>query len=102
MKIIRLSSTCRFKDLSKKHREAIALIKLVPNKTYVPDKGKRDGEFFILVEEPSDRLYLEYISEGGTDFRNTLCGTKMFLEVHETVISGMGRCKDNWPEKNIP
>ena len=102
MKIIRLSSTCKFKDLDKKYREAIALIKLVPNKTYVPNKGKRDGEYFILIEEPADRMYLEYISEGGTDFARTMCGDKMFLEVHEAVNRGMGRIKDNWPKKNIP
>jgi len=46
--------------LSKKDKERIALLKLVDAGKYIKDVGIRDGQFYILVENDTDEIYLEY------------------------------------------
>ena len=46
--------------ISKKDKERIALLKLVDAGKYIKDVGIRDGQFYILVENDTDEIYLEY------------------------------------------
>ncbi len=46
--------------VSKKDKERIALLKLVDAGKYIKDVGIRDGQFYILVENDTDEIYLEY------------------------------------------
>ena len=46
--------------VSKKDKERRALLKLVDAGKYIKDVGIRDGQFYILVENDTDEIYLEY------------------------------------------
>jgi len=46
--------------VSKKDKERIALLKLVDAGKYIKDVGIRDGQFYILAENNTDEIYLEY------------------------------------------
>ena len=46
--------------ISKIDKERIALLKLVDAGKYIQDVGIRDGQFYILVENDTDEIYLEY------------------------------------------
>lgn len=41
-------------------REKIAVLKLVETGKYVENMGVRDGQFFIIPENKSDEIYLDY------------------------------------------
>ena len=41
-------------------REKIAVLKLAETGKYVENMGVRDGQFFIIPENKSDEIYLDY------------------------------------------
>jgi hypothetical protein len=47
-------------DVPLEDREKIAILKLVDVGKYVKDVGIRDGQFYVLSENNTDEIYLEY------------------------------------------
>jgi len=46
--------------LSKEDKEKIAILKLVDIGKYVKNVGIRDGQFYVIAENDTDEVYLEY------------------------------------------
>ena len=46
--------------ISKQDKEKIAVLKLVDVGKYVENIGIRDGQFYIIAENETDEVYLEY------------------------------------------
>jgi hypothetical protein len=47
-------------DIPIEDREKIAVLKLVDVGKYVANVGIRDGQFYVLAEDETDEVYLEY------------------------------------------
>ena len=47
-------------DIPLEDREKMAILKLVDVGKYVKDVGIRDGQFYVLSENDTDEIYLEY------------------------------------------
>lgn len=47
-------------DIPIEDREKIAVLKLVDVGKYVANVGIRDGQFYVLAEDNTDEIYLEY------------------------------------------
>ena len=47
-------------NISDKDKEKIAVLKLVDAGKYVENVGIRDGQFYIIAENDTDEVYLEY------------------------------------------
>jgi nitrate reductase NapAB chaperone NapD len=48
--------------ISEQDKEKIAVLKLVDVGKYVENVGIRDGQFYIIAENETDEIYLEYKS----------------------------------------
>ena len=48
--------------ISEQDKEKIAVLKLVDVGKYVENVGIRDGQFYIIAENNTDEIYLEYKS----------------------------------------
>ena len=46
--------------ISEQDKEKIAVLKLVDVGKYVENVGIRDGQFYVLAENDTDEVYLEY------------------------------------------
>jgi len=46
--------------VSKEDKEKIAILKLVDIGKYVKNVGIRDGQFYVIAENDTDEVYLEY------------------------------------------
>lgn len=46
--------------ISEQDKEKIAVLKLVDVGKYVENVGIRDGQFYIIAENDTDEIYLEY------------------------------------------
>ena len=47
-------------DISKEDKEKMAILKLVDVGKYIKNVGIRDGQFYVLAENDTDEVYLEY------------------------------------------
>ena len=47
-------------DISKEDKEKMAILKLVDVGKYIKNVGIRDGHFYVLAENDTDEVYLEY------------------------------------------
>jgi hypothetical protein len=47
-------------DISVEDREKMSILKLVDVGKYVKNVGIRDGQFYVLAENDTDEVYLEY------------------------------------------
>ena len=47
-------------DISTEDREKMSILKLVDVGKYVKNVGIRDGQFYVLAEDDTDEVYLEY------------------------------------------
>jgi len=63
MKIIKITKNYKFEDLTTDIQKSIALIKLTSNRHYIKGIGMRDGEFYIICDNPSDDMYLSYLAD---------------------------------------
>jgi len=63
MKIIKITKNYKFEDLTTELQKSIALIKLTSNRHYIKGIGMRDGEFYIICDDPSDDMYLSYLAD---------------------------------------
>ena len=46
--------------ISKENKEKIAILKLVDTGKYIKNVGIRDGQFYVIAENETDEIYLEY------------------------------------------
>ena len=46
--------------VSKEDKEKMAILKLVDVGKYVKNVGIRDGQFYVIAENNTDEIYLEY------------------------------------------
>ena len=46
--------------ISKENKEKIAILKLVDVGKYIKGVGIKDGQFYVLAENETDEIYLEY------------------------------------------
>ena len=46
--------------ISKEDKEKISILKLVDIGKYIKDVGIKDGQFYVLSENETDEIYLEY------------------------------------------
>lgn len=46
--------------VSKEDREKMAILKLVDVGKYIKGVGIRDGQFYVIAENDTDEIYLEY------------------------------------------
>jgi hypothetical protein len=46
--------------LSQEDKEKIAILKLVDVGKYIKNVGIRDGQFYVIAENSTDEVYLEY------------------------------------------
>ena len=46
--------------LSKKDKEKMAILKLVDVGKYIKNVGIRDGQFYVIADDATDEIYLEY------------------------------------------
>lgn len=68
-------------NLSDADKEKIAVLKLVDVGKYVENVGIRDGQFYIIAENETDKIYLEY--KGALNNIQALMKTKMDFRLHE-------------------
>ena len=47
-------------DIPDKDKEKMAILKLVDIGKYVKNVGIRDGQFYVLADDATDEVYLEY------------------------------------------
>ena len=47
-------------DISKEDKEKMAILKLVDVGKYIKGVGIRDGQFYVIAENDTDEVYLEY------------------------------------------
>ena len=47
-------------DISKEDKEKMAILKLVEVGKYIKNVGIRDGQFYVIAENDTDEIYLEY------------------------------------------
>jgi hypothetical protein len=47
-------------DISKEDKEKMSILKLVDTGVYVKNVGIKDGQFYVLAENDTDEVYLEY------------------------------------------
>ena len=47
-------------DITKEDKEKISILKLVEVGKYVTNVGIRDGQFYVLADNDTDEVYLEY------------------------------------------
>jgi len=47
-------------DISKEDKEKMAILKLVDVGKYIKGIGIRDGQFYVLADNETDEVYLEY------------------------------------------
>jgi hypothetical protein len=47
-------------DIPDKDKEKIAVLKLVDVGKYIKNVGIRDGQFYVLADDATDEVYLEY------------------------------------------
>lgn len=47
-------------DITKEDKEKISILKLVDVGKYVKNVGIRDGQFYVLADNDTDEVYLEY------------------------------------------
>lgn len=47
-------------DISTEDKEKMAILKLVDVGKYIKNVGIRDGQFYVLAEDDTDEVYLEY------------------------------------------
>ena len=47
-------------DISKEDKEKMAILKLVDVGKYIKNVGIRDGQFYVIAENDTDEIYLEY------------------------------------------
>ena len=47
-------------DISKEDKEKMAILKLVDVGKYIKNVGIRDGQFYVIAENDTDEVYLEY------------------------------------------
>jgi hypothetical protein len=69
-------------NISDKDKEKIAVLKLVDAGKYVENVGIRDGQFYIIAENDTDEVYLEYKS--ALNNIQALMNTKMDLRLLES------------------
>jgi hypothetical protein len=67
--------------ISEQDKEKIAVLKLVDVGKYVENVGIRDGQFYIIAENNTDEIYLEYKS--ALNNIQALMNTKMDFRVLE-------------------
>lgn len=67
--------------LSNEDKEKIAVLKLVDVGKYVENVGIRDGQFYIIAENNTDEIYLEYKS--ALNNIQSLMNTKMDFRLFE-------------------
>ena len=67
--------------ISEQDKEKIAVLKLVDVGKYVENVGNRDGQFYIIAENNTDEIYLEYKS--ALNNIQALMNTKMDFRVFE-------------------
>jgi len=67
--------------ISEQDKEKIAVLKLVDVGRYIKNVGIRDGQFYIIAENNTDEIYLEYKS--ALNNIQALMNTKMDFRVFE-------------------
>jgi hypothetical protein len=83
--------------ISEQDKEKIAVLKLVDVGKYVENVGIRDGQFYVIAENETDKIYLEYKS--ALNNIQALMNTKMDfrlleqknMEFHNKKMSAMQR-----------
>ena len=68
-------------DISKEDKEKMAILKLVDVGKYIKNVGIRDGQFYVLAEDDTDEVYLEY-KEAMSNIQ-ALMNTKMDFRILE-------------------
>ena len=68
-------------DIPDKDKEKMAILKLVDIGKYVKNVGIRDGQFYVLADDATDEVYLEYKS--ALNNIQALMNTKMDFRLFE-------------------
>ena len=68
-------------NLSDADKEKIAVLKLVDVGKYVENVGIRDGQFYIIAENETDKIYLEY--KGALNNIQALMNMKMDFRLQQ-------------------
>jgi hypothetical protein len=68
-------------DISKEDKEKMAILKLVDVGKYIKNVGIRDGQFYVIAEDDTDEVYLEY-KEAMSNIQ-ALMNTKMDFRILE-------------------
>ena len=67
--------------ISNEDKEKIAVLKLVDVGKYIKNVGIRDGQFYVIAEDDTDEVYLEY-KEAMSNIQ-ALMNTKMDFRILE-------------------
>lgn len=68
-------------DITKEDKEKISILKLVEVGKYVTNVGIRDGQFYVLADNATDEVYLEY--KAAMNNIQALMNTKMDFRLFE-------------------
>ena len=68
-------------DITKEDKEKISILKLVDVGKYVKDVGIRDGQFYVLADNDTDEVYLEY--KAAMQNIQAFMSTKMDFRLYE-------------------
>jgi hypothetical protein len=68
-------------DITKEDKEKISILKLVEVGKYVTNVGIRDGQFYVLSDNATDEVYLEY--KAAMQNIQALMNTKMDFRLFE-------------------
>lgn len=68
-------------DISKEDKEKMAILKLVDVGKYIKNVGIRDGQFYVIAEDDTDEVYLEY--KEALNNIQALMNTKMDFRILE-------------------
>jgi hypothetical protein len=68
-------------DITKEDKEKISILKLVDVGKYVKNVGIRDGQFYVLADNDTDEVYLEY--KAAMQNIQALMNTKMDFRLFE-------------------
>jgi hypothetical protein len=68
-------------DISIEDKEKMAILKLVDVGKYIKNVGIRDGQFYVIAENDTDEIYLEY--KAAMNSIQALMNTKMDFRLLE-------------------
>ena len=68
-------------DIPSEDKEKMAILKLVDIGKYVKNVGIRDGQFYVIAENDTDEIYLEY--RGALNNIQALMNTKIDFRIQQ-------------------